>query len=85
MAHLLSTTFATCFHRPREMQNADCSGHFGGLQELSEPDAATEYLVSTFKTLIRTPIVILPDPLNINELLIKKQTLSLRKVAKNVI
>lgn len=50
MAHLLSTTFATCFHRPREMQHADCSGHFGGLQELSEPDAATEYLVSTFKT-----------------------------------
>ena len=62
MAHLLSTTFATCFHRPREMQHADCSGHFGGLQELSEPVAATEYLVSTFKTLIRTPIIILPDP-----------------------
>jgi len=39
MAHLLSTTFATYFHRPREMQHADCSGHFGGLQELSEPDA----------------------------------------------
>lgn len=41
--HLLSTTFATCFQKPKK--HGDCSGRFWGLQELLVPAAADGYVV----------------------------------------